>query len=256
MHFYKATVKAYSMQVNSRETLTTLWPSSVPAPDLQPMALMMDAYFALLPTCNITAHKTPERFALYNIIDSILPLQKGLMSLPEGARVADIGTGGGFPGVPLSLLCPQVSFHLFDSVGKKLRVIDAVCEEQGITNVQTFHTRLEEYGQGAGRAYYDVVTSRAVAHWTTLLELALPLLKVGGTLYAYQGEKIFDDLRQHEKVALALGGQVEETTSYTLSEDAGERYIVKVTKVRPTPKAYPRSFATMKKDPLEARHFR
>ena len=241
------------MQANSRDDIIKAWPTTAaqPAPEeLDRLGAMMAAYMELLPRVNITAHKTPERFALYNVVDSVLPLTAGLLDIPQGAQVADIGTGGGFPGVPHAVLRPDVHFHLFDSVGKKLKIIDEVCAQTGTKNVKTYSLRLEEYGQAEGRGRFDVVTSRAVAHWTILLELALPLLKVGGVFYAYQGEKIFSELEASESVIRFLGGQLEGTTSYDLGEEAGRRYIVTIRKDHATPGDYPRIYGMMLKKPL------
>lgn len=240
------------MQANSRDDLVQAWPKTTPQaaePQLDALGRMMDAYMARMQICNFTAHRTPERFALYNVIDSVAPFLDGSMDIPEGAQVADIGTGGGFPGVPLAVLQPAANFELFDSVGKKLKVIDEVCEEIGLTNVRTQNGRLEEYAQGNGREFFDVVTSRAVAHWTTLLELALPLVKVGGVFYAYQGEKILEELEASESVIRFLGGKLEKAMTYDLGE-GGKRYLVIIRKDHKTPEDYPRMYGMMLKKPL------
>ncbi|PIV89959.1 16S rRNA (guanine(527)-N(7))-methyltransferase RsmG [Candidatus Gracilibacteria bacterium CG17_big_fil_post_rev_8_21_14_2_50_48_13] len=210
---------------------------------------MMDAYMERIHLCNFTAHRTEERFALFNMADSVLPVLLGLMQFQDGMKVADIGTGGGFPGVPFAGLFPKVQFDLFDSVGKKLRIIEDVAKVCSLTNLHTCHGRLEEYGQKQARASYDMVTSRAVAHWTTLLELGLPLLKVGGTMYAYQGEKIFADLDEKPEVPEILGARVQDIRPYSLAEN-GNRYIVVLTKVAPTPRMYPRMASLLIKSPL------
>lgn len=237
------------MQANSRNDLIQAWPGVAPDAVINALAPMMDAYMARMQICNFTAHRTPERFALYNMVDSVLPFLDGRITLPDRSLVADIGTGGGFPGVPLAALFPLSSFSLFDSVGKKLRIIDEVCEEVGIKNVQTHQLRLEEYGQGAGRETFDVVTSRAVAHWTTLLELALPLLKIGGYFYAWQGEKIFEELEAKDAALRFLGGKFEATREYDLGE-GGKRYLVVIKKTHKTPADYPRDYSIMVKRPL------
>lgn len=240
------------MQANSSNNLLQAWPqaaSKATETQLAALGKMMDAYMARMQVCNFTAHRTPERFALYNVIDSIQPFIEGQIIIADGAQVADIGTGGGFPGVPLAVLQPMADFFLFDSVGKKLKIINEVCQEIGVTNVKTLNGRIEEYAQQKGREYFDVVTSRAVAHWTILLELALPLLKVGGIFYAYQGERILEELAASEATIRFLGGTLETTTTYDLGE-GGKRHLVIIRKGHKTPKDYPRSYGAMLKKPL------
>lgn len=240
------------MQANSFKVLQDAFltvHASVPSGVMERLARMMDAYMERMEVCNFTAHRTPERFAPMHVVDSLLPVLTGALTVRSGDKVADIGTGGGFPGMPLAVLHPEATFHLFDSVAKKLRVVEEVARTLDLTHLQTHHGRLEEYGQGTFRGAFDVVTSRAVAPWTTLLELALPLLKVGGTFYAYQGEKIFGDLDAKPEVPAMLGARVEDVRSYTLAEN-GNRYIVVCTKQEKTPRLYPRSAALLVKHPL------
>lgn len=212
------------------------------------MKLLIAEYFKHINDFNFTAHCTREDFEKFNIDDSIIPFQKGLIPIEHGMRVCDIGTGGGFPGMPLAVLNPEIKFLLIDSVQKKLTLIDTIVKELEMKNVQTLHSRLEEVGQSQLRETFDVVVSKAVAKWSTLLELALPLVSIGGYFYAYQGKAIFEELEKNKSVIEKLGGAFEETFDYNIGDE--KRYIVKVKKIRPTQRAFPRKAPLPKDNPL------
>lgn len=212
------------------------------------MKLLISEYLKHINDFNFTAHRSREDFEKFNIEDSIIPFQKGHVHIEPGMRVCDIGTGGGFPGMPLALIIPDAKFRLVDAVQKKLNLIDAIAKELDMKNVQTLHSRLEEVGQSQLRETFDVVISKAVAKWSTLLELALPLVAIGGYFYAYQGKAIFDELEQSKNVIEKLGGAFVATFDYNLGDE--KRYIVKIKKIRPTQRAFPRKAPLPKDNPL------
>lgn len=208
-------------------------------------------YFEQVHHFNFTGHKTEATFYYLNILDSILPALEGKMELMDGMHVADLGTGGGFPGVPLAILFPQCQFVLFDSVQKKLQLIDLVCKEFSITNVKTVHTRLEEAGQQMiFRERFDVVTAKALAHWNTLSEYCLPLVKVGGTMSVYISKQQSEDVTLSSDVLNMLGGTLKTLDEYVLPDAYGERYVAHITKIKKTPPIYPRKVGTPKDHPL------
>ncbi len=164
-------------------------------------------------------------------------------------KVLDIGTGGGFPLLPLSITNPSAHFTGLDSVGKKLKAVQAMADELKL-NTTTIHGRIEDYGQKkAHRERYDIVTARALAPWPVLLEYALPFVKVGGAFVAYQGPAIEEDLRNFPGLEEKLGGELEDVVEKNL-EDA-VRYFVLIKKIKPTPKKYPRENGVPRLTPLQ-----
>lgn len=212
---------------------------------------LLQAYLPWTKIHNFTAHREEERFALLNILDSALPHLLGLAKINPGDEVLDIGTGGGFPGMPLAVLQPEAEFTLLDSVGKKLGIIKEVCKDMEINNVKTVHARIEETAHGKShREHYDVVVTKALAKWHTLLEYALPFVKVGGIFYAYQSISIVDELEDSQGVMEKLGGSLQNVGRYSLPKDLGERVIVEILKEKPTPEEFPREVGVPKKRPL------
>lgn len=208
-------------------------------------------YFSLVANFNFTGHKTPETFFYLNILDSILPALENAIDLQNAHSIADLGTGGGFPGVPLALLFPEKEFVLFDSVGKKLQLINDICKKFHIRNVKTVHIRLEEAGQSLlFREKFDVVTAKALAHWNTLAEYCLPLVKKDGMMSVYISEQQIQDVEHSASVLKILGAEKEIIIPYTISEAYGVRYIANIEKISSTPLEYPRKIGTPKDHPL------
>lgn len=162
-------------------------------------------------------------------------------------RVLDLGSGGGFPLLPLALTHPDISFTGMDSVGKKMKAVAAIADTCGLKNVQTIHGRFEELGQEKMlREKFDVVVARAVAPWHVLLEYALPFVKVGGRFIAYQGPEILEE--DLGGTAHLLGGRIGDIHKTTLGE--AQRVFVEVQKIKPTPGKYPRANGVPRKEPL------
>ncbi|MFN7160234.1 MAG: 16S rRNA (guanine(527)-N(7))-methyltransferase RsmG [Candidatus Gracilibacteria bacterium] len=208
-------------------------------------------YFLQVEKFNFTGHKTPETFYYLNILDCILPALEDKIILNKDAHIADLGTGGGFPGIPLAILYPESHFVLIDSVNKKLQLIDDICTEFKITNVKTAHIRVEEAGQHIlFREKFDLVTAKALAHWNTLAEYCLPLVKKDGTMSVYISDQQRADVESSTSVLQILGGTLESIHSYALPEAYGERYIAHVKKTASTPSIYPRKIGTPKDQPL------
>jgi 16S rRNA (guanine527-N7)-methyltransferase len=174
-----------------------------------------------------------------HFLDSLM----ALTCLPTHDRLSiiDIGTGAGFPGVPLAALLPNATITLLDSTAKKVRFASETAAACGITNCVGLHARAEAIAHDPKhRERYDVVTSRAVAAFTTLIELMLPLVKVGGRVIALKGAKADEELAGSESLVHELGGAPVEVHSVPLPGTDIERQLIVVEKIRGTPRKYPR----------------
>ena len=165
-------------------------------------------------------------------------------------RILDLGTGGGFPGLPLAITCPDKEFFLLDSVAKKLKVVAAAVNEFGLENVDVLNMRAEDLAQWpAYRETFDLVVSRAVSNMTTLSEYCLPFVKTGGYFIAYKTEEARDEISRAEKAISILGGKMERIVPGGI-EGSGHIFVV-VKKVKTTAPKYPRKSGLPLKKPLE-----
>ena len=196
---------------------------------------------------NITAIKTPEDFINKNIIDSLTLL--GRPELASAEKILDLGTGGGYPGLPLALANPDKQFVLMDSVGKKLTVVSAIAFELGITNVKTVHARAEDLARNkAYREGFDLVVSRAVAALPALCEYCIPFVKKNGYFVAYKTETAQAELEDAKRAISKLGGGRAECIEDGIS---GSGHIfISIKKLSNTPAAYPRKAGLPTKEPL------
>ena len=196
-------------------------------------------------TTNLTAIRDADEVARLHFLDSaaIAPLA----AFPS-ARVADVGCGAGFPGLPLKLLYPSMRLTLLDSVGKKIDFCAQVVKELSLEGVDCRWGRVEELP--ALREGFDIVTGRAVADLTLLAELCLPLARVGGVLLAMKGPRCEEEVAAAEFAVKALGGRVRDIIKYTVPGTDITHAVVRIDKIKPTPPQYPRRYAQMKKKPL------
>ena len=196
---------------------------------------------------NLTAIKNPGEFVIKHFFDSFPAAM--LPEFRNAETIIDVGTGGGFPGVPLAVLCPEKKFVLADSLAKRLRVIDAVAIESGITNITTVHGRAEDLGRNPDyRETFDVCVSRAVASLPVLLEYCLPFVKVGGTFIAYKGPEAEEEIKISSGALKKLGGKIDRVVDE--SDGTYSHNLIVITKSSSTPKAYPRKAGTPSKTPL------
>ena len=193
-----------------------------------------------LPTDGIPAF---ERYA------HLLVEKNKVMNLTAITEPADIGTGAGFPGMPLRILEPTVHMTLLDSLNKRIDFLKEVCADLGFDDVNCVHARAEEFA-AEHRESFDVVTSRAVANLQVLTELCLPLVKVGGTFLSMKSVDSSDELYDAEHAIETLGGKVDRTVDYTIPGTNVSHRLIFIKKVRETDKKYPRPFAKIKKAPL------
>lgn len=199
---------------------------------------------------NVTAIRDSKEFMIKNIEDS-LELSK-LSEYAAAKEIMDMGTGGGFPGLPLAMTSPEKNFLLVDSIGKKLKVIDDVCGRLGIKNVKTLHQRAEDLNKNKK---FDLVTSRAVANLSTLSEYCLPFVKIGGYFIAFKTEDSLEEIEAAKKAIDILGGKIEKIVKYTeidsnVSPDNSGHLFVVIKKEKETPPAYPRKAGEPSKKPL------
>lgn len=196
---------------------------------------------------NLTAIKNPAEFVVKHFLDSF-PAVK-LAEFKGGQRIIDMGTGGGFPGVPLAVLCPEKEFVLADSLAKRLKVIDQLTRECDIENVTTVHGRAEDLGRNPKyRETFDVCVSRAVASLPVLLEYCLPLVKPGGVFIAYKGPDAEEEIKLSKNALNKLGGKLDRVED--VSDGTYSHNLIVITKSSSTPKTYPRKAGTPSKIPL------
>ena len=195
---------------------------------------------------NLTAITEPEDVARLHLLDCAALLH---MTDFRGKRVVDVGTGAGFPGMPLRILEPDFDLTLLDSLGKRIAFLQRVCDEMGLQRVTCIHARAEEFA-AKHREQYDIATSRAVAALNVLCELTLPLVKVGGRFLAMKAVDSDDEIRTAKSAVAQLGGKVEDIRDYTIPGTDITHRVVVIGKVKPTPDAFPRAFAKIKKAPL------
>ena len=198
-------------------------------------------------TMNLTAITDPDGIAVKHFADSVSAL--AAYDFPQGARVLDVGTGAGFPSIPLLIARPDLNMTMIDSTAKKLKYVASTVEELGLI-AEVLHTRAEEEGQNKEyREKFDIVCSRAVAALNVLCEYCLPFVKVGGVFLAMKGAKAQEEIADAKNAIKTLGGQIVDEKSFTLS-DGGERTIVVIKKISHVPPKYPRVSAQIAKKPL------
>lgn len=197
---------------------------------------------------NLTAITDPEGIVVKHFADSLSIFK--YTDIPKGARIIDVGTGAGFPGVAMLIARPDLKLTLLDSTQKKLNVIEDILQKFSL-NAQTVHSRAEEAGQSKEfREKFDFATARAVANLRELSEYCLPFVKVGGCFVSMKGAKALEEIEGAQKAISILGAEIERKETFEL-EEAGERNIIILKKISPLSAKYPRPSAKIAKFPLE-----
>jgi len=195
---------------------------------------------------NLTAITEPDDIVMKHFVDSLLLFKA--FDVPENAALIDVGTGAGFPGLPVKICRPDVRVTLLDSLQKRLNFLEAVSSAAGC-ETKRIHARAEDAGrEPALRESYDIACARAVAAMPNLCEYCLPFVKKGGVFIAMKGPGLEEELAAAERALRILGGKLESVHSFTLA-DGSERNIAVIRKTKPTPPNYPRPAAKMKKQP-------
>ncbi len=198
-------------------------------------------------TLNLTAITEPDEVLYKHFIDSLSLLT--VINLKENAKVIDVGTGAGFPGVVLLIARPDIQITLMDGTNKRLNFISSVLDEIGLS-AEILHSRAELAGKDAKyREKYDLATARAVANMNTLSEYCLPFVKVGGVFAPMKAAKADEELDLAKGAVKLLGGEIEEVCRLNI-QNCGERCIIITKKISQTPPKYPRASAQISKKPL------
>ncbi len=193
---------------------------------------------------NLTAVTEEKDIAFRHFLDCLFPLKYADF---KNKSVIDVGTGAGFPGIPIKIAEPSVRLTLLDSLNKRIVFLGSVISELGLENVRLMHARAEDAARDM-RESFDIATSRAVAALPVLMEYCLPFVKQGGYFIAMKGPEPEKEIQSAERAAEILGGTIERTETYSLADFTHSLVFIK--KTQPTPSGYPRSSARIKKKPL------
>ena len=197
---------------------------------------------------NLTAITESDEIVKKHFVDSLSLLS--VVDIPENANVIDVGTGAGFPGIPLMIARPDLKMTLLDSTRKRLGFIEEVSRETSL-EPELLHSRAEDAGKNENyRERYDLATARAVSNLRDLSEYCLPFIKKGGVFAPMKSAKADEEIAQAKKAIHILGGQIEEKVSFDIG-DVGSRTVIIIKKISQTPTKYPRPSAKMAKFPLE-----
>lgn len=197
---------------------------------------------------NLTAIIEPEEIILKHFIDSITILKE----IPDGSKLVDVGTGAGFPGIPLSIMNSTLKIILVDSLNKRLIFLQEVISKLQLQNVEIVHARAEEFGQNKKyRESFDIATSRAVANLSTLSEYLIPLVKLGGKTINMKAANAKEEINEAQKAIDTLGGTIEKVEEFSLPQSDIGRTVIIIKKDKKTPIKYPRKPGTPSKEPIK-----
>jgi len=201
---------------------------------------------------NLTAITEEEEFIAKHILDSlsVIKSMKKYDLLSEDNKILDLGTGAGFPGIPLKIYANNLNITLMDALQKRINFLNEVIKELRLGNIATLHQRAEEISQTNLRETFETVLSRAVAALPTLLEYALPFVKVGGFFIAWKGCKANEEVELSKNALKTLGGKITDIIDVKIPNLNEERALIIVKKDRTTPLKYPRQSGAPKKKPL------
>ena len=235
--------------MNLKSNYQTLWkklPITITDKQFEKLEKLMNAVIQMNQKLNLTRITDHEDFAVYHLFDSLA------VNMPEGDLVLDVGTGGGFPGLPLAVCYPERQFTLLDATAKKIEAVKQIAKSADIQNVNFLIGRAEELSKDEQyRDSFDIVVSRAVASYAVLSELCLPFVKPGGSFLAWKGPGGEKELADAGKAPMLLGGNQPEIKDKNVLKNRGVHVIIFCEKTHETPKKYPRQFGQIKKNPLK-----
>ena len=196
---------------------------------------------------NLTAITNEDDVWLKHFVDSCT-INK---YIPSNSKIIDVGTGAGFPGVPLKIVRDDISLTLLDSLNKRISFLKELTNELQLDKVEFIHGRAEDIAQDKNyREQFDIATARAVANLSTLSEYCLPFVKVGGYFICMKAGNVQDEIEEAKNAIDKLGGTIEKIDSFTLPNSDIERTIILIKKIKNTPKTYPRKAGTPSKNPI------
>lgn len=199
---------------------------------------------------NLTSITDKSEFIKKHYIDSVLGAFN--KEFYKAHKIIDVGTGAGFPGVPIAILFPEKEFILLDSLNKRLKIVQELCGKAGINNVKVFHSRAEDAGQNKEyRSRFDICISRAVADLSVLAELCIPLVREGGYFLSYKGPSYEEELDNAQKAIRIFGGKTIRVENIGDSETGFNHNIIFIEKVKNTPAHYPRKAGMPSKNPVK-----
>ncbi|AZZ60899.1 16S rRNA (guanine(527)-N(7))-methyltransferase RsmG [Oenococcus sp. UCMA 16435] len=202
---------------------------------------------------NLTAINNPKDVWLKHFYDSLTPLLY-LPDMNKKVSLIDIGSGAGFPGIPLKIVNQKFQLTLLDSLQKRITFLDQLISKLNLKNVETVHGRAEDFGNNPNyREKYDFAIARAVSNTNTLLELLLPFVKVGGKIILMKTVHVENEIYEANKALEELGGRVSQSFSFELPND-DSRVLITVDKIKPTKKRYPRRAGVPEKSPIGGKH--
>ena len=196
---------------------------------------------------NLTAITEPEEIILKHFIDSLTVSKY----IEKNSKLIDVGTGAGFPGIPLKIVREDLEITLLDSLNKRVTFLNEIIDKLKLTKIETVHNRVEEFAQNKQyREKFDYSISRAVANMSTLSEYLIPLVKIGGNCICMKGSRIEEEINSSKNAINILGGKIENIEKFTLPNTDYERNIVIIKKEKATPLKYPRKAGTPAKNPI------
>lgn len=229
-------------------TTLSSWKFSLSVDQIDQLDLFYDLLVEKNKVMNLTAITEFNEVQLKHFVDSL----SICTVLPDNVKsICDLGTGAGFPGIPMAIAYPNIQFTLIDSLNKRVKFLEEVVAKLGLTNVSLIHARAEEAGRNKlYREQFDLVVSRAVANISTLSEYCLPLVAVGGKFISFKSGDIDKEINESGFAIKKLGGKINKPVFFTLPDTDIKRSFIIIDKEKNTPKAYPRKAGTPSKEPL------
>ncbi len=197
---------------------------------------------------NLTAITDENEIVLKHFVDSLTALKY----IKEDDKIIDVGTGAGFPGIPIAIMMPNTKMTLLDSLNKRINFLNEVIKELNLKNVETIHSRSEDCGKDIlYREKYDISIARAVANLSTLSEYLLPFVKIDGKMICMKGSEVQEELNNSKYAIKELGGEISLQDEFCLPDTDIKRNIIVIKKIKYTPKLYPRKAGLPSKEPLK-----